>query len=119
MTRSPLTAFWIVPPRLKPNASPVGCVTLIRIPLGFGVTALSIDDAVFIIRALGYGRYLPDLLGTLQIHSGVTVADLDQPHVVANMGPIVVRGMWYPFVAVGVPKWANADPGTAPEIDFS
>jgi len=33
---------------------------------------------------------------------------LDQPHVVANMGPIVVRGMWYPFVAVGVPEWAEA-----------
>jgi hypothetical protein len=25
---------------------------------------------------------------------------LDQPHVIANMGPIVVRGMWYPFVSV-------------------
>ena len=38
---------------------------------------------------------------------GITVADLDQPHVAANMGPIAVRGMWYPFVAVGVPQWAE------------
>jgi hypothetical protein len=28
--------------------------------------------------------------------------------IAVNMGPIVVRGMWYPFVAVGVPKWADA-----------
>jgi len=38
---------------------------------------------------------------------GITVAELDQPHVVRNMGPIAVRGMWYPLVAVGVPRWAE------------
>jgi hypothetical protein len=95
MVQLPLIAFWIQPP------SPHG-------PLGLGVTAWSLDDALRIIRALGYGRYLPEDLSTLVIREGVTVADLDQPHVVANMGPIVVRGMWYPFVAVGVPKWADA-----------
>jgi hypothetical protein len=90
-----LTAFWIVPP------SSHG-------PLGFGVTARSFDDALRIIRALDYGRYLPDDLGALRVTEGITVAELDQPHVVANMGPIVVRGMWFPFVAVGVPEWAEA-----------
>jgi hypothetical protein len=90
-----LTALWIVPP--SPNG-----------PLGFGVTARSFDDALRIIRALDYGRYLPDDLGALRVTVGITVAELDQPHVVANMGPIVVRGMWYPFVAVGVPEWAEA-----------
>jgi hypothetical protein len=90
-----LTAFWIVPP------SQHG-------PLGFGVTARSLDDALRIIRALGYGEYLPDDPGALRVRAGVTVAELDQPHVVANMGPIVVRGMWYPFVALGVPEWADA-----------
>jgi hypothetical protein len=90
-----LTAYWIKSP--LPHA-----------PLGFGVTARSLDDALAIIRALDYGRYLPDDLADLRVTEGITVADLDQPHVVANMGPIVVRGMWYPFVAVGVPKWADA-----------
>jgi hypothetical protein len=99
---SVLTAFWVKPP------SPHG-------PLGFGVTALSLNDAIFIIRALGYGDYLPVDLSLLKIREGVTVAELDQPHVVANMGPIAVRGMWYPFVAVGVPDWADAKAGTAPE----
>ncbi len=89
-----LTAYWIKSP--LPHA-----------PLGFGVTARSLDDAFAIIHALDYGRYLPDDLDGLRVNEGITVADLDQPHVVANMGPIVVRGMWYPFVAVGVPKWAD------------
>jgi hypothetical protein len=89
-----LTAYWIVPPSLHG-------------PRGFGVTAWSFDDAVQIIRALGYGGYLPDDLNTLTVKKGITVAKLDQPHVVANIGPIVVMGMWYPFVAIGVPAWAE------------
>jgi hypothetical protein len=101
MPRSLLTAFWIVPP------SPHG-------PLGFGVTAWSLDDAIEIIRALGYESYLPADLRELTVQEGVTVRELDQPHVVANMGPIVVRGMWYPFVAVGMPNWANAVKQTHP-----
>ena len=89
-----LTAFWIVPP------SPHG-------PLGFGITARSLTDALRILRALGYERYLPDDLRTLRVTEGVTVAELDRLHVIANMGPIVIRGMWYPFVAVGMPDWAD------------
>jgi hypothetical protein len=87
-----LMAFWVKSP--FPHA-----------PLG--VTARSLDEAVAIIRALDYGRYLPDGLTGVRVTEGVTVAALDQPHVVANMGPIAVRGMWYPFVGVGVPGWAE------------
>jgi hypothetical protein len=91
---SELIAFWIRSP--FPHA-----------PLGFGVTARSLDDAMAIIRALDYGRFLPDDLAGVRVIEGVTVAALDQPHVVPNMGPIVIRRMWYPFVAVGVPMWAE------------
>ena len=94
MSMPGLTAFWIVPP------SPHG-------PLGFGVTARTLDDAIRIIHAFDYGRYLPDDLGTLDVTVDVTVAQLDQRHVVTNMGPIVNRGMWYPFVSVGLPAWAD------------
>jgi hypothetical protein len=94
MTESKLTVYWIESP--FPHA-----------PLGFGVTAWSLDDALALIRAFDYGRYLPDDLGEVRITEGVSVAELDQPHVVANMGPIVVRGMWYPFGAVGIPLWAE------------
>jgi hypothetical protein len=94
MANSGLTAFWIESP--IPHA-----------PLGFGVTARSLADALALIRAFGYGRYLPDDPARLQVTEGVTVGELDQAHVAANMGPIVVRGLWYPFVAVGVPRWAE------------
>ena len=89
-----LTAFWIVPP------SPYG-------PLGFGVTAWSLNDALRIIHALGYGDRLPEDLSALTVREGIKVADLDHNHVVLNMGPIAVRGMWYPFLTVGMPKWAD------------
>jgi hypothetical protein len=94
MTIAGLTAYWIKSP--FPHA-----------PLGFGVTAWSLDDALRIIRALDYGQFLPDDLGALKITVGVTAAELEQQHVVPNMGPIVVRGMWYPFVALGVPTWVE------------
>ncbi len=90
MATSEMTAFWIESP-------------LSHAPLGFGVTARSLSDALQIIRALGYGRYLPNDLDALKVTKGITVAQLDQPYVVAHMGPIVVRGLWYPFVTVGVP----------------
>jgi hypothetical protein len=94
MANPGLTPFWIAPPSRNG-------------PLGFGVTAWSLADALRIIGALGYGDYLPDDLGALRVTKGVNVASLDQAHVVANMGPIVVRGMWYPFIVVGVPRWAE------------
>jgi hypothetical protein len=70
-----LTAFWIQSP------FPHG-------PLGFGITAWSLDDALAILRAFDYGRYLPEYLAGVRVTEGVTVAELDQLHVVANMGPI-------------------------------
>jgi hypothetical protein len=76
-------------------------------PLGFGITAWSLEDAVQIIRALGYGSYLPGDPSSLHVTEGVTMASLDQQHVIPNMGPIVVRGMWFPFITVGVPRWAQ------------
>lgn len=87
MTDSPLIPYWIVPPNK-------------RGPLGFGVTAYSLNDAFQIIRTAGYE--LPADKNTILVREGITVSDLDQPHVVKNMGPIVVRGMWYPFVKIGV-----------------
>lgn len=74
-------------------------------PLGFGVTARSLDDAIRIIQGWGYD--LPEDLNQLAIRERITVDELDQPHVVANMGPIVNRGLWYPFVGLGVPRWMS------------
>ena len=84
-----LAAHWIVPP------DPRG-------PLGFGVTARSLAGALKIIREAGYAGYLPDDLGSLKVNEGVRVVDLESPYVRAPMGPIVVRGLWYPFSRLGV-----------------
>jgi hypothetical protein len=89
-----LTAFWIKSP--IPNA-----------PLGFGVTARSLTDALAIVHAVGYGSFLPENLNGVEITEGITVGALDHSHVVMNMGPISVRGIWYPFIGVGVPAWAE------------
>jgi len=82
-----LTAFWIVP------SNPHG-------PLGYGVTAFSLPDAFSIIRSFGY--QLTDDLSSLRITENISPASLDDSHVVRNMGPIVVRGLWYPFVRLGL-----------------
>jgi hypothetical protein len=87
MRESRLRSFWIVPP------DPYG-------PLGFGVTAFSVDDAFRILRDVGYR--LPEDTAEVRIVEDVRVSDLDALHVVPNMGPIVVRGIWYPFSRVGV-----------------
>lgn len=89
-----LTTFWIRSP----------CS---HAPLGFRVTARSLKDALQIIRAFGYGDFLPADGHALEVIEPVTMCVLDQHHVVPNMGPIHVRGLWYPFVAVGIPRWAE------------
>jgi hypothetical protein len=86
MSQSTLTPFWIVPP------SKHG-------PLGFGVTAFSLADALRIIEDAGYE--LPKDRSALRVTEGIRVDDLDESHVVRNMGPIVVRGIWYPFTRIG------------------
>jgi hypothetical protein len=71
--------------------------------MGFGVTAWSVDDAIKIVRQLGYGMWLPTDLSLVQVTSDVEVQSLHS-HVKQHMGPVVVRGLWYPFRSVGVPR---------------
>jgi hypothetical protein len=85
-----LTPYWIESPYQ-------------RGPFGFGVTAHSLEDAARIIR--GWRFDFPDDLSTLKVRQNVCVADLDQRNVVPRMGPIAVRGLWYPFARVGIPEW--------------
>lgn len=82
-----LTADWIVPPGG-------------HAPLGYGATAHSLNDALQLIRGLGHE--LPDDLGLLAVAEGIRVADLEHPHVREHMGPIAVRGLWYPSSRVAL-----------------
>ena len=62
--------------------------------LGIGVTAYSLDDAKRLMedaaRQMGWDYQV------LQVIENVDVRELDQNHVVPNMGPPNFRGVWYP-----------------------
>jgi DNA-directed RNA polymerase subunit RPC12/RpoP len=85
-TDSLLSSYWITTP--APNG-----------PLGFGVTAHSVDDAISILALCGYDVH--SVSDACSVLADVHVSNLD-PHVRAHSGPIVVRGLWYPFRRVGL-----------------
>jgi hypothetical protein len=87
MSESSLTAFWI------DGLDPRG-------PLGYGVTAFSLTDAFEIIARAGYR--LPEDKAALHCRVGIKPAEIEHRYVREHMGPIVVRGLWYPFIDVGV-----------------
>ena len=68
--------------------------------MGYGVTAFSITDAFEIVQRAGYR--LPDDKSTLRVHPNIKPDEIEQNHVRTNMGPIVMRGLWYPFIGLGV-----------------
>ena len=63
---------------------------------GLGVTAYSLDDAWSLIE--NAARYLEWKYEVLEVIEDVDVRDLDQGHVVPNMGPPNLRGVWYPML---------------------
>ncbi len=86
MSESALTAFWIEGPDR-------------RGPLGYGVTAFSFADALEIVRRACY--QLPEDSSTLRVRADIRPGDIEHRFVREHMGPIAVRGMWYPFIDVG------------------
>ena len=79
-TKSLLTMFWYETSRNGRAAQ-------------YGVTAYSHEDAAQLLRAAGY-ELEPGVAVT--VTEEVTFQDLDQNHVVPNMGPMQVRGVWFP-----------------------
>ena len=65
-----------------------------EVGFGYGVTAFSRSDAEQLLASYGYpcaSRPIVEVLEDFEL----TV--LDQLHVLPNAGPVVVRGVWYPF----------------------
>jgi len=70
-----------------------------------GVTAYSLQDGFRLLAVQGY-TFDPEAdISTIQEH--IRIAELDQRHVVPNMGPIIVRGVWYPCLNIG---WRRIEP---------
>lgn len=61
--------------------------------LGYGVTAVSVDDARDLLAKYGYPS--PDVRIT-GIMEDVAMDALDANHVLPNAGPLIVRGVWFP-----------------------
>lgn len=78
--RSLLTRYWFRVPGLP----------------GFGVTAYSLADALFLLEAEGV---LLD--GDCEVVDGIDVTSLEFGHVLPNIGPPCLRGVWYPCMNVG------------------
>lgn len=63
-------------------------------PLGFGVTAYSIEDARGLVDAAA--RSVGWSFEVVEIVADVDVRELDQNHVIPNLGPPNFRGVWLP-----------------------
>ena len=87
MSESPLTSFWIKGPDRWG-------------PLGYGVTAFTIEDAWEIIERAGYS--LPEEKQNLKYRTVRSVDDLSDEYVRKKAGPMIFRGIWYPFTRIGV-----------------
>jgi hypothetical protein len=59
---------------------------------GIGVTAYSLEDARNLIDADDYLR----IQKVSEVIENVDVRTLDQGHVIPNMGPPNLRGIWFP-----------------------
>src|SRR5688572_6081430 len=88
-----LTKYWIQSPKL--------CG-----PYGFGVTAFSLDDAIKIIKVIYGSDFLPEDLTLLKVVEGFSSPEEVEPRL-GRIGPVSVRGIWYPYWTLGVPKWAQ------------
>ena len=59
-----------------------------------GVTAWTIDDALQLLQNnLFRGKDVPEIASLVE---GVDVSTLDEKHVLKNMNPPNMRGIWYP-----------------------
>ena len=68
-------------------------------PIGFGVTAFDAEEAIRIIRNYDYA--IPE---EFDIKENIDINDLPG-WVKCSMHTSLIRGMWYPAVSLGIPKW--------------
>lgn len=89
-----LTAFWIIPRQGRPPKP--GWIHVDGQPVGLGVTAFDLADAIWMLRQAGYEQFVNAPVDELVIRRDVAFADLPQL-VQGHVGPMVVRGVWYPI----------------------
>jgi hypothetical protein len=71
------------------------------LPFGIGgVTAYSEADARAMLEERGVSAWFTEAKEIL-VRRGVRIQDLDQSNVVPNIGPMHLRGVWYPCMNIG------------------
>jgi hypothetical protein len=83
-----LETFWFSFPK-DPN-----------LPFGIGVTAYSEDDARALMEERGITDWFAEASEVI-VTSGIRIQDLDQSNVAPNIGPMQLRGVWYPCMNIG------------------
>ena len=94
-----LETFWITFPKDQ------------SLPMGIGVTAYSEEDAFRLIQEQGFDQWYASAK-EIHVTAGVSIDDLVQSNVVPNIGPMQLRGVWYPAANVGY--GAPRDPAYKP-----
>jgi len=64
--------------------------------LGFGVTAFTIEDAYSILEEYGYNYH--QIAKRVAVKKDITWDEIEADHVRPNIGPITVRGIWFPHL---------------------
>ena len=70
-----------------------------EMPLGIGVTALSVEDAFALIDKQGYDSWFKGAK-EINIRVGVGMTDITEVSS-ADFGPLQLRGVWYPAANIG------------------
>ena len=60
----------------------------------YGVSAFSLEDAIGLLRASGYALDPRDPAVSIREH--VVLDEYEQRHIGPSMGPMQLRGVWYP-----------------------
>jgi len=71
-----------------------------QMPIGIGVTALSVKDAFILIGEQGYDTWFTGAK-EINVKSGITLDDVPSSISSANLGPLQLRGVWYPAANIG------------------
>lgn len=60
----------------------------------YGVSGYSLEDALALLRASGFALDVRDPAVSVREH--VVLDDYERRHIGPNMGPMQLRGVWYP-----------------------
>lgn len=62
--------------------------------LGYGATGYDQADAEALLQSFGYPL---EGVRIIRVTPDIKQSDLEQNHVAPNSGPVIVRGVWFPF----------------------